>query len=206
MDFSVKSEEIEQMFAQERLREIGNEYFKKNQYKLALAKYKKALAYLEPLLKKQSRKEFAEEEPATLLTGARPKDRTEPVKADCTLKLNLCQVLMALGDWRGAISTADGVLLDLIGKHSRKGHGALPKEPLVAKAFFRRAKARIGLSDVTGEVSQLEEAIEDLRQALQVEPANGEIKRELEKARVRQHDADDKNRAVYEKMIRTQQG
>ena len=58
---------------------------------------------------------------------------------------------------------------------------------------------------MTGEVSQLEEAIDDLRQALQVEPANAEIKRELDKVRVRQREADEKNRAVYEKMIRTQQ-
>ena len=204
LDFSVKSEEFELMFAQEQLREIGNEYFKKNQYKLAMEKYKKAVAYLEPLLKKQSRKEFADEEPATLFSGARPKDRTPVVKADCTVKLNLCQVLMAMGDWHAAISTSSGVLQDLIGKDSRKNYGALPKEPLVAKAFFRRAKARIGLSDV-GEISQLDEAMEDLRQALQVEPTNMEIKRELEKVRVRQREADAKNRAVYEKMIRTHQ-
>jgi hypothetical protein len=38
-----------------------------------------------------------------------------------------------------------------------------------------------------------------------VEPANAEIKRELDKVRVRQREADEKNRAVYEKMIRTQQ-
>jgi len=206
LDFSVKGEPSELMFAQERIREIGNEHFRNNQYKQALEKYNKALAYLEPLLKKQNLKEFADQEASTMLAGGvRPKDRTEPVKAEAALKLNVCQVLLAMGEWQGAIAVADEVFLGLVGKHSQKGLGALPNDPLVVKALFRRAKARIGLSDVSGEISQLEEAMEDLRRAAQVDPENAEIKRELDKVRLRQKEADEKNRAVYERMIRTQQ-
>mmetsp|Transcript_60365 Transcript_60365/g.141078 ORF Transcript_60365/g.141078 Transcript_60365/m.141078 type:complete len:480 (+) Transcript_60365:62-1501(+) len=206
MDFSVRSEESELMFAQERIREIGNDYFKSNQYKQALEKYNKALAYLEPLLKKQNAKEFADQETSTLLAGGvRPKERSPAVKAEVTLKLNVCQVLIATGEWQAAIAVADDVFLGLVGKHSQKGMGALPNDPLVVKALFRRAKARIGLSDVSGEVSQLDEALEDLRRASQIDPACGEIKRELDKVRLRQKEADQKNRIVYERMIRTQQ-
>ncbi|CAK9040680.1 Peptidyl-prolyl cis-trans isomerase D (PPIase D) (40 kDa peptidyl-prolyl cis-trans isomerase) (Cyclophilin-40) (CYP-40) (Rotamase D) [Durusdinium trenchii] len=201
-DFS--SDDSELLLAQERLREMGNAYFKQNRYEQALAKYQKALAYLDPLLKKQSRKEFEEEEPATLLAGGRPKDRTEPVKADCMVKLNVCQVLLAMGEWRSAMAMADVVLQDLIGQNSRKGYGALPKDTLVAKAFYRRAKARIGLSDVTG-VSHVEEAIQDLQQALQVDPENIDVKRELDKVRALQRAADAKGRAVYERMMRVKQ-
>eukprot|EP00440_Ansanella_granifera_P042878 gb/GFBE01046488.1/.p1 GENE.gb/GFBE01046488.1/~~gb/GFBE01046488.1/.p1 ORF type:complete len:482 (+),score=130.38 gb/GFBE01046488.1/:1-1446(+) len=205
IDYSVKSDPEKLMFAQEKIREIGNEYFKKSQYRQALEKYRKAQAYLEPLLKKQHMEEFADEEASTMLSGGlRPKDRTDPVRADLTIKLNVCQVLLAMGEWRAAIATADGVVLELVGRHSRKGYGALPNDPLVVKALFRRAKGRIGLSDVSGEVSQLEEAIEDIKQALQVEPENGELKRELEKVRLRQRDADAKSQAVYEKMMRSQ--
>ncbi|OLP95877.1 hypothetical protein AK812_SmicGene21959 [Symbiodinium microadriaticum] len=48
-------------------------------------------------------------------------------------------------------------------------------------------------------------ASSDLRRAAQVDPENAEIKRELDKVRLRQKEADEKNRAVYERMIRTQQ-
>eukprot|EP00931_Biecheleriopsis_adriatica_P116968 TRINITY_DN92541_c0_g1_i1.p1 TRINITY_DN92541_c0_g1~~TRINITY_DN92541_c0_g1_i1.p1 ORF type:complete len:480 (+),score=114.13 TRINITY_DN92541_c0_g1_i1:78-1517(+) len=202
IDYSVKSDFEELMFAQEKIRDIGNVYFKKNEYKQALEKYKKAQSYLEPLLKKQHQQEFADEEASSMLAGGlRPKDRTDPVRADLTIKLNVCQVLLAMGEWRAAIATADGVVLELVGRHSKKGHGAYPNDNLVVKALFRRAKGRIGLSDVSGEVSQLDEAIEDLKQGLRVDPDNGELKRELDKARLRQREADERSHAVYQKMM-----
>lgn len=205
IDYSVKSDEQMLMAAQEQIREVGNSYYKQHKYKEALEKYRKALGYLEPLLKKQHMNEFKDEEAHTMLAGGvRPKDRTEPVRADLTIKMNVCQVLLSMGEWRAAIAIADEVVLTLVGKHSRKGHGALPNDPLVVKALFKRAKARIGLSDVSGELSQLEEATDDLRQALLVEPENAEVKSELDKVRVRQMSVDDKSRAVYEKMVRSQ--
>lgn len=191
--------------AQDKIRDIGNAYFKKKEYKMALEKYRKAQGYLEPLLREQHHREFGEQDVATWMAGGlRPKDRTEVVRADLTIKLNVCQVLIALQEWRAAISVADAVVLELTGKHSKKGHGALPNDELVVKALYRRARARVGLSDVAGEVSQLEEAIEDLKQALYVDPGNVEVGRELDRALYRQREADEQGRNVYQSMLRPQ--
>eukprot|EP00933_Yihiella_yeosuensis_P065825 TRINITY_DN69825_c0_g1_i1.p1 TRINITY_DN69825_c0_g1~~TRINITY_DN69825_c0_g1_i1.p1 ORF type:complete len:480 (+),score=118.56 TRINITY_DN69825_c0_g1_i1:60-1499(+) len=205
IDYSVKSDPKELMEAQDKLREIGNDYFKKKQYKEALEKYKKAQDYLAPLLREQHLKEFADDDASTLLGGGlRPKDRTHPVRAALTVKLNVCQVLMALGEWNAAVKVADDVVLELVGKHSAKGNGALPNDPLMAKALYRRAKARVGLSDVSGEVLQLDEAVEDLRRALQVEPDSAELQRELQKVMLRLKEADSKSKKVYANMLRPQ--
>lgn len=191
--------------AQEKIREIGNAYFKRKDYKAALEKYRKAATYLEPILREQNQQEFADQDVTTWMAGGlRPKDRTEPVRADLTIKLNVCQVLIAMQEWRQAIAIADSVVLELTGKHSKKGHGALPNDELVVKALFRRARARIGLSDMRNEIPQIEEAIEDLQQALYVEPSNAEVRRELDRALYRQRETDAHGRAVYQKMLKPQ--
>lgn len=205
IDYSHASDHDILFAAQEKIREIGNQYFKRKDYKGALEKYRKAQHYLEPLLRDQHQDSFKDEDVRTWLAGGlRPKDRTDAVRADLTIKLNVCQALIGLQEWRIAIAMADTVLLELVGKYSEKGHGALPNDPLVVKALFRRARARVGLSDVEGEVSQLEEAIEDLRQALLVEPNNQEVKRELEKVRSTQREVDLRGRDMYENMVRSQ--
>mmetsp|Transcript_2576 Transcript_2576/g.7756 ORF Transcript_2576/g.7756 Transcript_2576/m.7756 type:complete len:481 (+) Transcript_2576:108-1550(+) len=193
--------------AQERIREIGNGYFKRKDYQGALAKYRKAQAYLEPLLRVQHHDSFADEDVTTWLAGGhRPKDRTDVVRADLTIKLNVCQALIELKEWRAAIAVADTVLLELLGKHSKKGNGALPNDPLVVKALFRRARARAGLSDAGAEVPQLEEAIEDLQQALRVDPGNAQVKAELEKMRAKQRQEDAAGKGMYQSMLKPQEG
>lgn len=205
IDFSPKYDAEMLVEAQERLREIGNAHYKKKNWLTAIEKYEKAKRYLEPLLRTEHIEAFGDEEVSTWLSGGhRPKDRTSVLRADLTIRLNICQALIAMERWREAIFTADGVLLELVGKHSRKNQGALPLEPLVVKALFRRARARLGLSDVPGEVSQLEEAIEDLRQALLVDPENAEVKAEMERAQSKQREADSKGQEVYQNMLKAQ--
>lgn len=188
--------------AQERIREIGNKHFKENNYKAALEKYKKAQSYLQPLSKAQHMHEFKDEDVSTWMAGGfRPKDRTDVVRADFTIKLNVCQTLLALQEWGAAIAVADNVLLELVGKSSKKGNGALPNDTLVLKALFRRARARVAISEVDGQVSQLEEAIQDLKQALTVDPDNKEVTKELEKALHLQREADARGKQVYENML-----
>jgi len=203
MDCSHTKDHDKLYFSAEKIREIGNKYFRTKEYAKALEKYKKAQRYLEPLLHIQHVESFGDEEPRTWMAGGvRPKDRTDIVRANLTIQLNVCQTLLALQEWRAAIAIADSVLLELVGKHSMKTCGAFPNEPLTMKALFRRARARVGLSDVEGEVSQLEEAIEDLKQALLVQPGNREVQQELERVRVRQQEADSKGKHVYQNMLR----
>lgn len=202
MDWSCTKDHEELFQAQQKIREIGNKHFKEKNFKAALEKYKKAQAYLHPLLKEQHLEEFQDQDVTTWMAGGlRPKDRTDVVRADLTIKLNVCQVLLALQEWRAAISMADAVLLELVGKSSRKGNGALPNDSLVVKALFRRARACVGVSSAENEISLLEEAVTDLTQALTVEPENQELKRELEKVRTLQRRADAPGRAIYQSMV-----
>jgi len=50
-------------------------------------------------------------------------------------------------------------------------------------------------------VTQLEEAIEDLKQALLVDPGNKEVQRELGQVQSKQRQADDVGKAVYKSML-----
>jgi len=189
--------------AAEKIKEIGNSYVKRKEYTKALEKYKKAQGYLQPLLREQHVHDFSDEDPQTWMCGGvRPKDRTDIVRADFILKLNVCQVLLSLQEWQAAIAVADGVLLELVGKNSKKGYGALPNEMLTVKALFRRARAHVGLSSVQGQVSRLEEAIEDLKRAQTVDPDNQEVQAELERVTALQKQADSKGKEVYQGMMK----
>jgi len=190
------------MQAAEKIKEIGNDFYKAREYPKALGKYRKALKYLAPLLREQHHDAFGEEDPTTWMAGGyRPKDRSQAVRLDFTIKLNVCQTLYATQEFKAAIAMADNVLLELIGKHSKKGNGALPNDPLTIKALFRRAKARVALSDSKEEISQLDEAIEDLQKALYVDPNNQEVQLELEKIKVRQKKVDMQGQQVYQNML-----
>jgi len=203
MDHSCTYDREELFRAQERIREIGNAHFKAKRYHEALLKYRKAESYLRPLVSSQHREEFPDEDVRTWMAGGlRPKDRTDVVRADLTIKLNICQVLIVVEEWHLAIAVADAVLLELVGKASAKGQGALPNDALVVKGLFRRARARVGLSARKDEVPQYEEAIEDLRQALTVDPDNGEVSAFLAKVRALQREADVAGKAVYENMLK----
>lgn len=77
--------------AAEQIRKIGNAHFKKKEYKIALEKYRKAQAYLKPLLKKQDHEVYGDEEPSTWLSGGvRLRGWTELVHAQYTVQLNAC--------------------------------------------------------------------------------------------------------------------
>jgi len=202
-DFSCRLEKDPLFGAAEELRLLGNALFKARDFTGALRKYEKATHYLAPLLKRQHQDGIFEEDPREWASGAVvPRDRTDVVRADLTLQLNACQVMLSLKEWRGAIAVADKVLLDLVGKSTKKTNGALPNDPLTVKALFRRARARAALSEAPGEVTQWEEAVEDLRQALRVEPGNKEVEAELKRTEARQRAADQQSsERVYKQML-----
>mmetsp|Transcript_127320 Transcript_127320/g.283939 ORF Transcript_127320/g.283939 Transcript_127320/m.283939 type:complete len:480 (-) Transcript_127320:34-1473(-) len=205
IDYSCNYDHEMLLAAQEKLREIGNGYYRKGNYVVALEKYKKAQSYLEPLLKVQHHESFQDEDVRTWMAGGlRPKDRTDAVRAELTIKLNVCRCLLALKEWTAAILVADTVVLEIVGKHSNKGQGALPKDSLIVKALYLRAKARVGASELPGEVSQLEEALEDLRQASLADPGNVEVQRELERILLKQKEADEPSKEVYQNMLKPQ--
>eukprot|EP00971_Amphidinium_carterae_P290369 5765268-Amphidinium_carterae.1 len=72
---------------------------------------------------------------------------------------------------------------------------------MVVKALFRRARARLGFSQIPGAMSQVDEAIEDLVQASELEPTNQEIRQALAKARQLRQQSDAKSRHVYAEML-----
>lgn len=202
IDWSCTSDYESLMSASEKIKDIGNGHVKRKDYPSALAKYKKAQEYLKPLLKAQHQEDLPDEDPSEWLNGSvRPSNRTAPVKATWVLKLNVCQVLLALEEWQSCITVVNGVLVELAGKNCTKGRGVLPNDPLSVKALYRRARARVGISQVSGEVSRLEEAIEDLRQASTIDPSNREVSQELVKVVRLQKEADGKGKQVYEGMM-----
>lgn len=89
--------------------------------------------------------------------------------------LNIAQACLNLKDWSGAIDKAGKVLKD---------------EPNNVKALYRRGIARnnLGSSD---------EALVDLKRALELEPSNASVKLEMAKSKKTIAEANKKTKAAY---------
>uniref|UniRef100_A0A0E0L9C1 peptidylprolyl isomerase n=1 Tax=Oryza punctata TaxID=4537 RepID=A0A0E0L9C1_ORYPU len=124
------------MDAVESAKAFGNNNFKKQDYKAALRKYRKALRYLDA----------------------------------CKLKL---------GDLKGALLDADFALRESEGN---------------AKAFFRQGQAHIALNDIDA-------AVESFKHALELEPSDGGIKRELAAAKKKIADRRNQERKAFARMF-----
>ncbi|XP_077213652.1 peptidyl-prolyl cis-trans isomerase CYP40-like [Tasmannia lanceolata] len=151
--------------AVESAKKIGNEHFKKQDYKMALRKYRKALRYLDICWEKEE----IDEERSTYLRKTKSQIFTN--SSACKLKL---------GDLNGALLDTDFAM--------REGEGNV-------KALFRQGQAYMALNDVDA-------AVESFRKALELEPNDGGIKKELAAAKKKITDRRELEKKAYSKMFK----
>ncbi|XP_064936151.1 peptidyl-prolyl cis-trans isomerase CYP40 isoform X2 [Musa acuminata AAA Group] len=145
---------------------FGNDFFKKQDYKMALRKYRKALRYLDICWEKEE----IDEEKSSLLR-----------KTKSIILTNSSACKLKLGDLKGALLDADFALRE------REGN---------AKAYFRQGQAHMALNDVDA-------AVESFKKALELEPNDGGIKKELAAAKKKIADRRDQERKAYSRMFQT---
>ncbi|XP_042409320.1 peptidyl-prolyl cis-trans isomerase CYP40-like isoform X4 [Zingiber officinale] len=154
------------MNAVEAAKIFGNNYFKKQDYKMALRKYRKALRYLDVCWEKEE----INEEKSSLLR-----------KTKSIILTNSSACKLKLGDLKGALLDADFAIRE------RENN---------AKAYFRQGQAHTALNDVDA-------AVESFRKALELEPTDGGIKKELAAAKKKIADRRDQERKAYSRMFQT---
>ncbi|KAJ6905994.1 SQUINT family protein [Populus alba x Populus x berolinensis] len=154
------------MSAVDSIKAFGNEHFKKQDYKMALKKYRKALRYLDICWEKEG----IDEEKSSALR-----------KAKSQIFTNSAASKLKLGDLKGALVDTDFAIRD--GENN-------------AKALFRQGQAYMALNDVDA-------AAESFKKALQLEPNDAGIKRELNAARKKINERRDREKKQYEKMFKT---
>ncbi|GAB4837964.1 Peptidyl-prolyl cis-trans isomerase cyp40, variant 2 [Ancistrocladus abbreviatus] len=134
------------MTAVDSIKAFGNEHFKKQDYKMALRKYRKALRYLDVCWEKEG---IDEEKSASL---RKTKSQIFTNSSACKLKL---------GDLKGALLDTEFAMRD--GDNN-------------VKALFRQGQAHMALNDIDA-------AVESFKKALELEPNDAGIKRELAAAK-----------------------
>ncbi|KAF5201663.1 Peptidyl-prolyl cis-trans isomerase cyp40 [Thalictrum thalictroides] len=143
---------------------FGNNHYKKQDYKMAIKKYRKALRYLDICWDKE---DIDEEKSASL---RKTKSQIFTNSSACKLKI---------GDLQGALFDADF---------------ALREEESNVKALFRQGQAQMALNDI-------DSAVESFKKALQLEPNDGGIKKELAAARKKIADRRDQEKKAFSKMF-----
>nr|GMD85798.1 peptidyl-prolyl cis-trans isomerase CYP40 [Ipomoea batatas] len=146
------------------IKAFGNEYFKKQDYKMALKKYRKALRYLDVCWEKEG----IDEDKSLYLRKMKSQIFTN--SSACKLKL---------GDLKGALLDADFAMRD--GENN-------------AKALFRQGQAHLALNDIDA-------AVESFKKALELEPNDVGIKKELATAKKKIADRRDQERRAYAKLF-----
>jgi len=170
---------VERMTGVQDLKDQGNELFQARNYYAALAKYESALGVISYVVNAEAewRSKSIKDEDLTVYEyngesdvvvatdSALPGDgeRFEEVQAaKITCLLNIAAVSLKLKDWDGAIhATSDVIDLD----------------PHNAKAFFRRALAR--LEPLSSGAAEVEVGYQDLKQAAKLDPNNKTIRKKL---------------------------
>ncbi|CAI9781898.1 unnamed protein product [Fraxinus pennsylvanica] len=148
----------------ELIKGYGNECFKKQDYKMALRKYRKALRYLDVCWEKEG----IDEDKSVYLRKTKAQIFTN--SSACKLKL---------GDLKGALLDTDFALRD--GENN-------------AKALFRQGQAHVALNDIDA-------AVESFKKALDLEPNDGAIKKELTAAKKKIADRRNQERKAFAKMV-----
>ncbi|KAJ4965792.1 hypothetical protein NE237_017641 [Protea cynaroides] len=143
---------------------FGNEHYKKQDYKMALRKYWKALRYLDVCWEKE---DIDDEKSSNL---RKTKSQIFTNSSACKLKL---------GDLKGALLDTDFAMRD--GENN-------------VKALFRQGQAHMALNDVDA-------AVESFKKALELEPNDGGIKKELAAAKQKIADRRDQERKAYSRMF-----
>ncbi|CAM9003741.1 unnamed protein product [Rhodiola kirilowii] len=164
-ELDVKPEDISWWIAAvDVIKAIGNEKFKKHDYKMALKKYRKALMYLDICWEKE---DITEERSSAL---RKTKSSIFTNSAACKLKL---------GDIEGALLDTDFALRDAEDN---------------VKALFRQGQAHMALNDI-------DSAVVSFQKALDLEPNDSGIKKELAAAKKKIADRRDREKKSYSKMF-----
>ncbi|KAF7126457.1 hypothetical protein RHSIM_Rhsim11G0168800 [Rhododendron simsii] len=137
----------------------------KQDYKMALRKYRKALRYLDVCWEKE---EIDEEKSSCL----------RKIKAQIFTNSSACK--LKLGDLKGALLDTDFAMRD--GENN-------------VKALFRQGQAHVALNDIDA-------AVESFRKALELEPDDAGIKKELAAARKKIADRRNQEKRAFSKMKR----
>ncbi|XP_057963988.1 peptidyl-prolyl cis-trans isomerase CYP40 [Malania oleifera] len=152
------------MSAVDSIKSFGNEYFKKQDYKMALRKYKKALSYLDVCWEKEG----IDEEKSTFLR--KTKSQIFSNSSACKLKL---------GDSKGALLDTEFSVRECENN---------------AKALFRQGQAHMALNDI-------DSAVDSFKKALDLEPNDGGIRRELSAASKKIADRHEREKKSYSRMF-----
>ncbi|KAK5775223.1 Peptidyl-prolyl cis-trans isomerase CYP40 [Gossypium arboreum] len=165
VDLDKKPDEISWwMKAVDSIKAFANEQYKKQDYKIALRKYWKALRYLDVCWDlegiDQAKSSYLRKTKSQIFTNS----------SACKLKL---------GDLKGALLDADFAIRD--GEDN-------------VKAFFRQGQANMALNDI-------DSAVESFKKALDLEPNDGGIKKELAAARKKIADRRDQEKKAYSRMF-----
>ncbi|KAI0498541.1 hypothetical protein KFK09_019429 [Dendrobium nobile] len=152
------------MIAVESAKAFGNDYFKKQDLKMALRKYRKALRYLDVCWAKED----IDEEKTSQLT-----------KTKSMILTNSSACKFRLGDLRGSLIDTEF---------------AIRENASNAKAFFRQGQAYMALNDIDA-------ASKSFRKALELEPNDGGIKRELATTKKKIADRLHQEKKAYAKMF-----
>nr|GME11030.1 peptidyl-prolyl cis-trans isomerase CYP40-like [Ipomoea batatas] len=151
--------------AVESIKAFGNEHFKKQDYKMALRKYRKALRYLDVCWEKEG----IDEDKSVYL---------RKIKSHIFSNTSACK--LKLGDFKGALLEADFAMRD--GENN-------------AKALFRQGQAHMALNDIDA-------AVESFKKALELEPNDGGIRKELAAAKKKIADRRDQEKKACVKMFK----
>ncbi|CAA0840930.1 Peptidyl-prolyl cis-trans isomerase CYP40 [Striga hermonthica] len=145
--------------AVESIKAVGNEWYKKQDYKMATRKYRKALKYMDLCWDME--------------------DSTSLMKTKSQILTNSSTCKLKLGDLKGALLDADFAIRD--GKDN-------------PKAFFRQGQVYLALNN-------LDNAAQSFQKALELEPTDGGIKKELAAAKKKIADRRELEKKAYARMF-----
>ncbi|CAG8538267.1 11399_t:CDS:2 [Cetraspora pellucida] len=155
-----------------KVKDIGNDYFKKAEYEIATKKYSKAIRYLDA----NSGSDDDDD-------SAKLPDEFYELKVSCYLNKAACS--LKFNEWGDVVQAANVVL-------------EMPEKvlsPIIrTKALFRRGSAKVGMKDE-------EEAIKDLQEAAKLNPDDPAITKELVVAKQRLASREKAQKKAYSKFF-----
>ncbi|KAL7141340.1 hypothetical protein ABFS83_08G046800 [Erythranthe nasuta] len=162
VDFDAKVDDVSLIInAVDFIKLLGNEWFKKHDYKMAIRKYRKALKYLD------------------LCWEMEGIDSASLMKTKSQILTNSSVCKLKLGDLRGALMDSDCATRD--GKDN-------------AKAFYRQGQVHMALNDI-------DSAVQSFRRALELQPDDGGIKKELSIAKKKIADRRDMEKKAFSRIF-----
>lgn len=170
-----KIEEI--LDAAEKLKGIGNEQFKAQDYKVAEKKYTKTLRYLDHAesVEEKSSSEGEKDQPDK--EEEKITQRFKSLSISCHLNRAACK--LKLGDNAGAVADCDEVL---------------DEDEKNAKALFRKGQAKANMND-------FKEAMDNLQAVSILHPEDKKIRDEIERVKKLKKQKHEKDKQVYSKLF-----